>query len=62
MAGKFENCGCVVRVDRVVLTSGLDIHVSLAGLSGFTTVSDHAVRNINAPRFGLPYGRVRRND
>jgi hypothetical protein len=59
MRNNFEKCGCVIRVDRVVFTSGLALPMALDGLSGFTTVRDHALRNIGQSRFGQPYGRVR---
>jgi hypothetical protein len=50
---------CKVKIDRVVLASGVNLHFALELLVGFTTVSDHALKNINKPRFALPYGRVR---
>jgi len=59
LAGRVQRPKCTLRVDRVVLTSGVDIRFPLSVLTGFSTVSDHALKNVNRPRFALPYGRVR---
>jgi hypothetical protein len=50
----------VAGIDRVVLTSAADLGRALETLPEFRTVSDHAMRNLDAGLFHSPYGRARR--
>ena len=49
----------VVRLDRVVFTSGTDLKAAVGRLSGCRTVSDYALQNLDAGPYRGPYGRVR---
>jgi len=51
---------CVVRADRQVFTSEVDLGIALQLLADFRTVRDHALKNTEAPHFWSAYGRVRR--
>jgi hypothetical protein len=50
----------IAGIDRVVLDSTADLKRALDALGEFRTLSDHALRNVDAGLFRGPYGRVRR--
>jgi hypothetical protein len=49
--------GCIVRIDRVVLRSNVDVKSALERVRDFRTHSDSVLRNVDQP-FGA-YGRLR---
>jgi hypothetical protein len=50
----------VVRADRQVFTSEVDLRIALQLLDDFRTVRDYALKNTEGPLFWSAYGRVRR--
>jgi len=51
---------CIVRADRQVFTSEIELAAALQALLDFRTERDHALRNAEAPLFWTAYARVRR--
>jgi len=50
----------IAGIDRVVFTSEADINWALDALGDFRTLTNRALRNLDAGLFSAPYGRVRR--
>jgi hypothetical protein len=50
----------IAGIDRVVLTSEADLNRALDALGDFRTLTNRALRNLDAGLFSAPYGRVRR--